>query len=243
MRLFEIAPPSPLQQAISYVASVAPFVNYKAGLLRGSATKGPIIQIPIRQDRKPRDSTMVASVLFNYWIEKALGIPNVRFRCLYATQSYTVACEYGDTVYCLMPENQATVVYHPGVSDSLEVLEQIDMEMKELNGDFINNSTLSVTDSAEVSVQKIIDALDPELVPQFNTLLQNPPEAFNEYVAVKAGNLTPNSGASPEFMILGVGSVMGLDAQLLHDHLNPEIRGDQYSATVVQLIDKALQNK
>lgn len=248
MRLNEIAPPSyvgPLDKAITQVAQMADQVNYKAGLLRGSSNKGPLTQMRVRQDRTPLDATMAASVIFNYWIEQKTGIPNVRFRAMYATTSYKAAEDYANgAVYCVLPPNDATVVYHPELSDSLQLLKRINRSLLEIN-DMIGEIELSSADPASVSIQKIMDELQPDEIEAFKQLLSTPAPRMAGYVAGKAGDLQLVSSEGinhPEIMIVDVSSVWAFNAELLHEW-DPEIHGTQYSSALTHLVDKALKNK
>ena len=247
MRLLEIVQSyqSPLDQAISQVAQMAHLVNYKAGLLRGSSKKGPLTQMRVRQDRTPLDASMAASVVFNYWIEQKTGVPNVRFRAMYATTSYSAAADYANgAVYCVLPVNTATVVYHPELSDSLQLLKRINRSLLEIS-DAISTIELSSADPASVSIQKIMDRLQPDEVEAFKTLLSTPPARMAGYVAGKAGDLAPveSDGINhPEIMIVDVSAVWAFDAELLHDW-DPEIHGTHYSGALTYLVNKALENQ
>lgn len=248
MRLLEIAPPSyqsPLDKAVAQVASMAGQVNYKAGLLRGSTDKGPMTQIRIRQDRQPLDSSMAASVIFNYWIEQKFDIPNVRFRCMYATTSFTAADDYANgAVYCVLPSNEATVVYNPALSDSLGILRAIKRRLLNIDAGILEVKLVS-TDSASTSIQKMIEALQPENIDAFEELLNTPSERMAGYVAGKASDLAPVDGAGidhPEIMIVDVASVWGFNAEMLKSW-DPEIQGTHYGSALTYLVDKALEKQ
>lgn len=87
---------------------------------------GDVIPITVRQDRKPKDASLLASVLFNYGIQKMCGIVDIRKRCSFASTSKVMAMTYARhadkaVVQLLLPGN-AKIVFNPQIDDSLDLL-------------------------------------------------------------------------------------------------------------------------
>lgn len=81
---------------------------------------GTVITVPVRQDRKTRDSFAVFAMAFEYGIEKALGVKNIRRRALFAGAERDVTNGYGNVTLILDPPEQTPVIFNTGVRDSVD---------------------------------------------------------------------------------------------------------------------------
>lgn len=110
--------------------------------LRSPAPPGTIIDIPVRQDRKPLTASVLAAMLFDYGIERAFGVKNIRRRGLFCSTDRDQAQDYADAakgqraVVELMPEPNTPVIYHPHQDDSYNVM----------SGDFVWDAAACVRD-------------------------------------------------------------------------------------------------
>ncbi len=101
------------------------------GLYRGlqSVLEEPV-KLPIRVDRRPRDSSADESVVFDIAFQMLYSEPDIRRRCAFATTDVDTASFYttnqtsftnGSLVEC-RPLKTSTIAWHPNVSDSAMML-------------------------------------------------------------------------------------------------------------------------
>lgn len=113
-----------------------------SGLYRGVTRPLNDIQLlPIRTDRTPRNSSIAQSILFDVCFQEHLGVKNIRRRALFCTTDFDVAVEYsfGDAgpgaVVEVMPLKSSKIAYHPRVSDSMALCEQLENDFARNNED------------------------------------------------------------------------------------------------------------
>lgn len=82
-------------------------------------TKGEPYTVHVRDDRKPRDSVVPFVMMFEYGIEKSLGVRNIRRRALFAGTDLGITNGYGNAILELEPPANAPVVYNPEIRDSV----------------------------------------------------------------------------------------------------------------------------
>ena len=111
--------------------------------LRTPEAPGTIVDIPVRQDRKPLTASVLAAMLFDYGIERAFGVKNIRRRGLFCSTDRVQAQDYADAaktgqkaVVELLPEPGAPVIFHPQQDDSYNVM----------SGDFVWDTAACVRD-------------------------------------------------------------------------------------------------
>lgn len=185
---------------------------------------GDIIELSVRPDRQPKDTSVLASMLFNYGIECRFGIADIRKTSIFAASSEYVAEQYstfsgGGVIQLVLPED-AVAVYHPDVSDSMNILERKDVkDFANHVGKYIEDPTRAQyisTNSGELFQQLVSNEIEDgedfvETMRMFQDLAIQMTEGWN---AVRVGDLNeqPNS---VEYMINGVRAYSG---KVIHLH-------------------------
>lgn len=112
--------------------------NLKCELFRGISE--PIhtlemVRLPIRTDRRPRDSTYLNQLLFNAAFEMVHGIKDVRTRSMFClgdfdyAQSYSQPDDSGNMpVLSVYPLNSSKCAFNEHLNDSIEFIQQIGAE-------------------------------------------------------------------------------------------------------------------
>lgn len=80
--------------------------------------QGERVSFNVRTDRAPLDSYPLGALMFDYGLELATGVANIRSRCVFATTSHQDASSYGAVIQLELPSD-TPCVYHPGHSDSI----------------------------------------------------------------------------------------------------------------------------
>lgn len=88
-------------------------------------------KLPIRTDRRPRDSSLYETVLFNIGFELTYGVADIRNRCIFAATDIDDAFPYtvnhdentSGSVVEARPLKQAKVAWKPGIADSVAALD------------------------------------------------------------------------------------------------------------------------
>lgn len=161
--------------------------------LRSPAQPGTVIDVPVRQDRKPLTASVLAAMLFDYGIERAFGVKNIRRRGLFCSTDRGQAQDYADAatgqrvVVELMPEPNTPVIYHPHQDDSYNVM----------SGDFVWDTAACVRDL-------MIKYKHPEV--EFNTAQQLLTTARNNFHVNDYLNYDPLDLWKHEIeLIIGIG--------------------------------------
>lgn len=211
-----------LRQIIENATIEAPI--YRGLKVPPGTERGDIIELSVRQDRQPKDTSILASMLFNYGIECRFGIADIRKTSIFAASTEYVAEQYatfsGGGVIRLMLPQDAMVVYHPDVSDSMNVLERKDVKDFQLHvSNYIADPTRAQyisANSGELFQELISDDIEDgedfvELMRMFQDLAIQITEGWN---AVRVGDL--NQYDRPiEYMINGVRAYSG---KVIHIH-------------------------
>lgn len=74
------------------------------------------VKMPIRTDRRPKDSSSMATSAFNYMFERATGIPQIRNITTYITPKLSTAMDYGDP-FLVFPMNGTKYLKGHGIND------------------------------------------------------------------------------------------------------------------------------
>lgn len=124
---------------------------------------GPI-KFTIRTDRRPRDSSIPVSVIFNYAFELAHGIPDVRKRAAFCTTDVDEAYGYAGpdgVVVEVMPIVGTKFAYNPHVPDSLAVSDLIEQaEFEELIQAIQRIGAVAHSMTAKSAVQKALATVE-----------------------------------------------------------------------------------
>lgn len=106
-----------------------PTALYRGMSLRTPVPPDTVIDVPLRNDRKPLTSSPLAAMLFDYGMERAFGVKNIRRRALFCSTDIIQAKDYADAaktgagvVVQLMLEPSTPVIYNPQVDDSYSVM-------------------------------------------------------------------------------------------------------------------------
>lgn len=115
-------------QALSSAAQIiksecSEFLSNPTMLLRGIERRDEELYIrnAVRTDRKSRSGRTVGSILFNAFIDEEFGIPDVRNRCHFVTNTYSEARKYG-AAHLAFPVNGAKVLSNPSIDDSINTV-------------------------------------------------------------------------------------------------------------------------
>lgn len=149
------------------------------GVTRPLTWNVPFVKIPIRTDRKPRDSTAMGTTLFNAAMETAHGVKDIRAKSLFATTDVDVATEYASTsdyrtnsetggeIVRVLPLKSAKIAFNPKYNDSWKAIEDMEIacqkagvDLKKFfthDGQLVNNTT----DSLAV-IKFLMQQLPPE---------------------------------------------------------------------------------
>lgn len=181
--------------------------------------EGDILPLSAREDRKPKDTTVMASMLFNYGIQCRFGIPDVRKTSIYAASDESLAKTYarrpGYAVVKLQLPHDATVVFNPNVSDSMTPMERKDVKdftlyMSKYIDDPSVHQYLS-KNSGELFHELVSEAIEDgeefiEVMRVFEDLALS---ITDGYQAGLASTMSYQPGKSVEFMIQGVREYSG----------------------------------
>lgn len=182
--------------------------------------KGDIIPLSAREDRKPKDTTVMASMLFNYGIQCRFGIPDVRKTSIYAAGDSSLAQTYarrpGYAVVKLQLPHDATIVFNPRVSDSMTPMERKDVKDFTLYmAKYIDDPSVDQylkNNSGELFHDLVSEAIEDgeefvEVMRMFEDLALSITEG---YQAAMASSMQYEPGKSVEFMIQGVREYSGV---------------------------------
>lgn len=114
-----------------------------------------IQKLDIRQDRRPLDSDKLSSAVFNYLLDKHLGIPNIRTRALFCTKSMSNAKTYGELNW-VFPINESIIVTSPKYRDSISIIDAIHGDLGMCFG-IMECSDLIKEAGIELHKQEIVD--------------------------------------------------------------------------------------
>lgn len=187
---------------------------YRGMKLPSGTEEGDIIRVSARQDRRPKDATIMASMLFNYGIQCRFGVPDVRKTSVFAAGSYNIAKSYTagvgrGVVQVQLPAN-AMVIYNRDIADSLGVLERANIkEFIMYMGKYIDDPTVDQyvnQNSGELFHELASEAIEDgeEFVEVMRIFEDLALEITANYVAERAGDLEPSMNTSIEYMINGV---------------------------------------
>lgn len=187
------------------------FSNVKQGdfvyfgpLFRGSReqfTGDPFYKLPIRTDRKPRDSGVLDTHLFNLLFELQHGVKNIRNRCIFGTPDYHAATSYtgtfaGGAVSVLLLPKGTKIAFNPEVEDSGDPVDSIPAllaNVKTSTGETIE-SALSLTDPVSVIelIHDLAENLDEDKKSRLEHELRECQKNIKGYKVIEVVNDTPN---------------------------------------------------
>ncbi|MNC21144.1 hypothetical protein D3C75_691130 [compost metagenome] len=199
---------------------------YRGLKLPEDASVGDIIPLTARQDRKPKDSSIMGSMLFNYGIQCRFGVSDVRKTSIFAACSYNIAKSYTagvgrGVVQIIVPAN-SLVIYNRSVGDSLGILERRDVQAFILHmSKYIDDPTMDQylsKNSGELFHDLVAEAVEDgeefvELMRIFEDLAI---EITDGYIAERAGEMTASARDSFECMVHGVSAYSGKILEIIN---------------------------
>lgn len=199
--------------------------------ITGQLETSEMVRIPIRTDRRPRNSFMSMQILFNAFFEMAHGDKDIRSRSIFATTSYHDASPYtsgidsygsGGQVVRVFPLKTAKAAYITKYRDSLDFIEGVGegfiRELKQLFGkdsdmDRLGEVSRQIHTIREGSGENCLEQLN-KVVNHIKTLCKTDDErsrlehaiqtgvgAVSQYTVVPATQLTNLGSDEVEVMI------------------------------------------
>jgi hypothetical protein len=104
-----------LKRDCSPFLKVAKVHNYP--LLRGMDETSIVSTIPQPKYRKPKDSTAAFNKMFNFIVEGAIGVKDIRAQTLFCTTNFQQANIYGNVHY-IFPKGDYKFIWSPEIYDS-----------------------------------------------------------------------------------------------------------------------------
>lgn len=173
-----------------------------------------IINLTTRMDRRPKDTSILASMIFNYGIQCRFGVSDVRKTSIFAACNFSIANQYArdagtGVVQLILPAN-ALVIYNRSVGDSMMLLERRDVRDFTLHvGNYIEDPTVEQylsQNSGQLFHDLVADAVKDveeftEIMRMFEDIAL---DVTNGYVADHVSELSPLRTDGTEYMIQGV---------------------------------------
>lgn len=192
---------------------------YRGLKLPAGTEEGDVIPLSVRQNRRPKDASIMGSMLFNYGIQCRFGIPDVRKTSIFAASSLNIAKSYTDgpgfgVVQAMLPAN-AMVIYNRSVSDSLGILERQNVRDFTLHlGKYIEDPDVDEylsTNSGQLFHDVVAEAVKDgeefvEIMRMFEDLAL---EITDGYIAERASEMTASPRDFFECIIHGVSTYNG----------------------------------
>lgn len=211
---------------------------YFGPLFRGSSeqfTGNPFYQLPIRTDRKPRDSSAVSTHIFNLMFEMVHGIKNIRTRCIFGTPDYHAASVYSNregAVSVLLLPKGTKVAYHEDFEDVVNPFGQVIRIIS--NATTASGETLStilgVTSPVDALqlMYDLADTLPADAKSNFTQTLNEQVRYIREY---KILTITGDNSNIPfcEYMIFDQPHVYAITLDELKKHVGGEYDDDYMS--------------
>lgn len=212
---------------------------YFGPLFRGSTdpTIGgdPFYRLPIRTDRRPRDTLPIDAHLFNVLFEMVHGVKNIRSRCVFGTPEYETASYYGNgeggtgSVSVLLLPRGTKVAYHAGTEDSVDPMLDLITNLRRVStssGETIDH-IMQMTDP--VAVVELINDLIEQLGEQDQRNTRNIfDHKLNMIKHYKIVTVTADNTNIPscEYMIFDQPHVYGITFSKLSEYAGESLQSD-----------------
>lgn len=207
-----------------------------------------MVRIPIRTDRRPRNTEHAAHVIFNAFFEMAHGVKDVRARTMFCSTSWLDASAYSSSptsngngvTLRVYPLKTAKIAFIPGQRDSLDDIEGLGIRftrsLKELFLKDDNMDRMSVVSKKAVyelnngpvdncleqvnaALDAIRDVCTEEELPKVDAIVQLCIRTISTYQVVPASNITQALGGNDA-------ELMVFDAPYFYAQIQP---GDRFA--------------